>query len=112
MRRDGILLRAVARWGALAISLGTVVTVSGAQTVTTYAASGASKTVQTAAYIGTASMSGAGTGSFAAGSNDAVRRSDSANHPATASHDATRYFFTSSLIPSLECFGIISSHRK
>lgn len=88
MRRDGILLRAVARWGALAISLGTVVTVSGAQTVTTYAASGASKTVQTAAYIGTASMSGAGTGSFTAGSNDAVRRSDSANHPANASQDA------------------------
>jgi hypothetical protein len=90
MRRDGILLRAVARWGAVAISLGTAVTVSGAQTVTTYAASGVSKTVQTAAFIGTTSMSGAGTGSFVIGANDAVRGGgDSATIPAKASQDVT-----------------------
>jgi hypothetical protein len=90
MRRDGILFRAVARWGALAVSLGTVVTVSGAQAVTTYAASGVSQSVQTAAFIGTSSMSGAGTGSFAVGANDAVRGgSDSATQPAKASQDAT-----------------------
>jgi hypothetical protein len=90
MRREGILLKAVARWGALAISLGTAVTISGAQAVTTYAASGVSKTVQTAAFIGTTSMSGAGTGSFAVGANDAVRgRGDSATHPSTASNETT-----------------------
>ena len=86
MRRDGILLRAVARWGALAISLGTVAAVSGAQAVTTYAASGVSKTVQTAAFLGTTSMSGAGTG----GANDAIRGgSDSATLSAKASNDVT-----------------------
>jgi hypothetical protein len=90
MRRDGILFRAVARWGALVISLGTAVTVSGAQTVTTYAASGVSQSVQTAAFIGTSSMAGAGTGSFATGAGDAVRGGgDSATHAAKASRDVT-----------------------
>jgi hypothetical protein len=90
MRRDGSLNRVVARWGAVAISLGTAVTVSGAHTVTTYAASGVSQTVQTAAFIGTSSMSGAGTGSFATGANDAVRGGgDSATRAAKASQDVT-----------------------
>jgi hypothetical protein len=86
MRREGIVLKAVARWGALAISLGTAVSISGAQTVTTYAASGVSKTVQTAAFMGTTSMSAAGTG----GASDAIRGgSDTATHSAKASNDVT-----------------------
>ncbi|HSS92399.1 MAG TPA: hypothetical protein VLR46_00255 [Candidatus Dormibacteraeota bacterium] len=90
MRREGILLRAVARWGVVAISLGGAATVSVAQTVTTYAASGASQTVQTATYVGTSSLAGAGTGSFAVGANDATRGGgDSATLPAKASKDGT-----------------------
>jgi hypothetical protein len=84
------VLRAVARWGVVAISLGSAATVSVAQTVTTYAASGVPQTVQTAAFVGTSSMAGAGTGSFAVGANDANRGGgDSATLPAKASKDVT-----------------------
>ena len=90
MRKDGSLLRAVARWGVAAIFVGSTVTMSAAQTVTTFAASGVPQTVQTAAFVGTSSMAGAGTASFATGINDATRGgSDSATHPAKGSSDVT-----------------------
>ncbi len=73
MRHDGRLVRAVARFGAVSISLGVAVTATAAQVVTTYAAPGVSQSVQTAAFVRTTSMAGAGTGSFVDSINDAVR---------------------------------------
>ena len=91
MRKNGSLLRAVARWGVAAISVGTAVTMSAAQTVTTYAASGAPQTVQTAAFVGTSSLAGAGIGNFGDNIHDGTVRgsADSATVPAKGSTDVT-----------------------
>jgi hypothetical protein len=91
MRKNGSLLRSVARWGVAAISVGTAVTMSAAQTVTTYAASGAPQTVQTAAFVGTSSMAGAGIGNFVDNIHDGTVRgsADSATIPAKGSTDVT-----------------------
>lgn len=91
MGRQRSLFQAVARCGVAVISVTSAMTISAVtQTVPTYAASGASQTVQAATFMGTTSMSGAGTGTNAGGANDAVRAGgDSPTLPAKPSKDAT-----------------------
>ena len=88
MRPDGKLLRVAARWGIAAISIGTAVIIPATQAVTTYAAPGALQTIQTPTFVGTTSLSGAGTGTFVDSINDAkAGGADSATVPAKASKD-------------------------